>query len=71
MMTAIERLRRDLGWSQGELSKRSGVGRVTICHAETRKRIPSVPTLARLAEALNVAPRILLADFAPDSEHAS
>lgn len=71
MMTAIERLRRDRGWSQERLADEASVSRNAIVFAEGRKRNPSVSTLVKLAAALEVPARILLADFAPDPEQAS
>lgn len=49
----VERAKRN--WTQEELSKRSGVGRVTICNIE-RKGIKTIPvyTLEKLAAALEL-----------------
>ena len=54
MMNAIAKLRKELGLSQAELSRRSGVKQQTICMLETGKRkAPRLDTAAKLAAALN------------------
>lgn len=54
MMNAIAELRKALGLSQAELSRRSGIKQQTICMLETGKRkTPRLDTAAKLAAALN------------------
>jgi len=57
----IARLRRDRGYSQAELARRSGIPRTAINAYERGHRIPTSVTLARLVEAcghtLDVRPR--------------
>ena len=48
---ALERKRR--GWSQSELSRRSGLNSTTICEIENRWRIPRPSQLAKIADALD------------------
>lgn len=40
------------GWSQGELSRRSGVDRHFLNHIAHERKSPSVRTLVKLADAL-------------------
>ena len=49
----VERVKK--GWTQEELAKNSGVGRVTVSNIE-RKGIKNIPvyTLEKLAKALNM-----------------
>lgn len=58
---AIRNLRDELGVSQERLGLESGVHRNYIGGIERAERQPSVTTLARLAQALNVKPSDLLA----------
>jgi transcriptional regulator with XRE-family HTH domain len=55
--------RRREALTQGELAKKSGVGITTIVRIETGEiEEPRVSTLRKLAKALGVKPRDLLAD---------
>lgn len=47
-------IRRSKGFTQEKLSAESGIDRVAIANLETSKRRPTVTTLYRLAEALEV-----------------
>ncbi len=50
---ALARIRREHGWSQEELARRSGVATVTVAKLEERKSSdPRASTLARIADAL-------------------
>jgi transcriptional regulator with XRE-family HTH domain len=49
------------GLTQSELVKRSGIPKPTLSRYENDHVLPSLATLARLAEALNVSPGSLLA----------
>jgi transcriptional regulator with XRE-family HTH domain len=63
VLTQLRRIRQEQALSQRDLAARSGVTQVTIIHAEKGGETrPS--TLRRLAAALNVSPRELIA--APD-----
>ena len=57
----IKELRRQAGLSQGELGNRAGVSKQAISNWELGKAIPSGDNLLKLAEALKVEPRVLLA----------
>lgn len=55
--------RTEKGWTQTELSRRSGVSNVRISLIEASKSTPSGPTLQKLATALGVdANDVLLLD---------
>lgn len=56
----IRRLRKEQGFSQDELSDRSGLHRTYIGGIERSERNISLAALARLANALDVAPAALL-----------
>ena len=52
---------RDLrGLTQSEMAARSGVGAASISHFETGQRVPTLGTLVKLADALDVAVDALL-----------
>ena len=51
----IAELRAKRGWTQAELSRRSGVPQNTISQIETSVQDPRVNTLRRLATALGVS----------------
>jgi DNA-binding XRE family transcriptional regulator len=48
--------RLDSGWSQGELGRRAGVSRETVCRLERGYEHPSWHTVAKLAAALERNP---------------
>ncbi len=50
----VRTLRRSRGWTQTELSKRSGVSMNAIVKTERGQREPQVTTLSRLAQAFGV-----------------
>lgn len=54
--TVIKRLRESRAMTQEDLAFESGVGRVSIAMMETGRRIPTLPTVFRLADALGVEP---------------
>lgn len=54
------KLRDGRGWTQAELSERSGVAREDICRYEAGKRTPTVENLRRLAKALEVSLEALI-----------
>jgi molybdate-binding protein/transcriptional regulator with XRE-family HTH domain len=51
-MTTLAQLRRDRGWSQGELARRSAVSRAEISGIETGRLVPSVAAALRIASVL-------------------
>ncbi len=59
--TALRRLREERSMTQEDLAHESGVGRVSIAQMETGRRLPSLPTLFRLAAGLGVRPEALVA----------
>jgi transcriptional regulator with XRE-family HTH domain len=59
----IRRLRRERGFSIGELSRRSGLSKQTLSKVEQGDGNPTVDTLAALGKALDVAPRQLLTEW--------
>lgn len=50
----LQRIREARGWTQRELAERAGLPQSTIARYEKAGRTPTVPTLWRLASALNV-----------------
>lgn len=52
-MEKIKELRLNKGWSQEELAKKSGVGRISIIRYENNERIPQVDVASRIANALD------------------
>lgn len=60
----VRRLRLERGWTQEEFSERSGYGQSYLSELELGRRNPTVLTLHELAQALGVAPVILLQDDA-------
>ena len=54
--TVLRRFREERKMSQEDLAFESNVGRVSIAMMETGKRLPTLPTLFRLARGLSVRP---------------
>ena len=52
--TALRRLREGRNMTQEDLADKSGVGRVAIAKMETGRRLPSLPTLFKLASGLGL-----------------
>lgn len=61
-MEKIKELRLNKGWSQEELAKKSGVGRISIIRYENNERIPQVDVASRIANALGCTIDELLGD---------
>jgi transcriptional regulator with XRE-family HTH domain len=59
----IRRLRRERGFTIGELSRRSGLSKQTLSKVEQGDGNPTVDTLSALGEALDVSPRQLLTEW--------
>lgn len=52
--TEIRKRRRERGWTQGELAQKTNQGRYNIVSSwETRKKVPGLLSLYRLAEAFD------------------
>jgi transcriptional regulator with XRE-family HTH domain len=62
----IRRFREDRQLSIGELSRRAGVAKQTVAGIEAGSGNPTVDTLERLAEALNVTLRAVLSEMGVD-----
>lgn len=58
----IRRFRQRVGWTQEELAKRAGMGRVTLSRLESGDQSPRYSTLVALAKALGVSITDLLVD---------
>ena len=62
---AIKQARKELGWSQDELSKKSGVSRPQISNIESAKCNPRTTTLFELLRALDCKLKIHPLDETP------
>lgn len=58
----IKRLRRDKGWTQGDLADKSGIRVGQISKLERNEADPKLETLYKLMEALDCSPNTLLND---------
>jgi transcriptional regulator with XRE-family HTH domain len=63
----IRSYRADRGLSQGDIERRTGLLRCYLSRVENGHTVPSLETLAKIAEALDIT----LADFFPGSETPS
>lgn len=61
----IKELRKEHGWSQGELAEHVGGDARQISRYENGKITPSVDALVRIAEVLNISVDYLVIDNAP------
>jgi len=52
--------RESVRWSQGDLAKMTGLQPAAVSHFETGQRLPSIPNLVKLANALQVSTDWLL-----------
>lgn len=52
--TALRLLRNEKGWTQGEVARRAGLSVSMLSHYESGKRKPSLDSLGRLLDALEV-----------------
>ena len=64
----LARLRETRGLTQAELGKRSDIAAASISHFETGQRVPSLDSLVRLADALEVSMDALVGRAAADQE---
>jgi len=62
----IRRYRGDRGLSQGDIERRTGLLRCYLSRVENGHTVPSLETLAKIAEAMEIT----LADFFPGEESA-
>jgi len=60
----IRHFRADRGLSQGDIERRTGLLRCYLSRVENGHTVPSLETLAKIAEALSIS----LADFFPGSQ---
>ncbi len=58
----IKRLRRDKGWTQGQLAKKSNLGLNLISKLERNATDPKISTIYKLINALECSPDTLLMD---------
>ena len=56
----LRAIRRAADMTQKELAEKVGIAQKAVCGYETGQNSPSLPMLARLAEALNDEPRDLI-----------
>jgi transcriptional regulator with XRE-family HTH domain len=59
----IRTYRKEKGWSQDELAQKSGLSKISIGNYERGNRCPTLDTLQKIADALN----ILLSELTTDS----
>ncbi|MCR5293476.1 MAG: XRE family transcriptional regulator, partial [Eubacterium sp.] len=57
----IKKARKDAGFTQFELSQKTGINRSILSKIETNEQTPSLEQLGLLSDALNIAPAELLA----------
>jgi transcriptional regulator with XRE-family HTH domain len=63
----VQALREMRSLTQAELGKRAGIAAASISHFETGQRAPSLESLVRLADALDVSVDVLLGRAAVDA----
>ncbi len=63
----LRHLRSEIGMSQSELARRTGLPASHICNLEGGKLNPSLGTLAKIAEALDTTPSNLLSRVFSDA----
>lgn len=61
----VQQLRKAAGLTQEQLAERAGLHPTFISNVERAYRVPSVPTLLRLASALQVRPGAIVDDLDP------
>ncbi len=64
----IRRVRERRGWTLKETAKRTGVSESLISQIERDRVSPSIDTLMRLAEVLEISPEFLFEEFRPKKE---
>lgn len=66
----LKRIREMRGLTQAELGRRAEMGAASVSHFETGQRVPSLESLVRLADALDVSVDALLGRVAPEAPDA-
>lgn len=56
---AIKELRKEKGWSQGELAQRVGLSQMSVSHIERGAKTPSSKNLARIIKELGTTEMVL------------
>lgn len=70
VLQRLKEARENAQLSQLELAYRSGVSQNMITYIETGKRTPTLTTLLKLCNALNISPVVLFADSSADVKKA-
>jgi transcriptional regulator with XRE-family HTH domain len=60
LASELRKRRRSLGLTQIQLAQRSGLSRWSVVAYETGRELPSLPSLCRIVEALQVGSNVLL-----------
>jgi transcriptional regulator with XRE-family HTH domain len=60
LASTLQALREKRGLTQADLGKRAGMAAASVSHFETGQRAPSLESLVRLADALDVSVDVLL-----------
>jgi repressor LexA len=50
----LKKLRKERNWTQTELSEKSGISKVQVCHLERGKFTPTPKTLAKLVKVFDI-----------------
>jgi transcriptional regulator with XRE-family HTH domain len=53
--TNLSRVRNNLKWTQSDLAKRAGISQDWVSHFECGRRLPSLPVLLKLSNALGAS----------------
>ena len=64
---AVRRLREERGWSQEQLAEHADLNRGYVGDLERGRAMPSLATLTKLADALELRPSALIARFEPSA----
>ena len=62
ILSKIERLRKERGWSEYELAKRSGIPQTTLSSQHRRNHMPTIMTLEALCKAFGITMSQFFAD---------
>lgn len=62
VLAKIERLRKERGWSEYELAKRSGVAQTTLSSQHRKNHLPTIPTLEAICKAFGITMSQFFAD---------
>jgi transcriptional regulator with XRE-family HTH domain len=58
----IERMRKERGWSEYELAKRSGIPQTTLSSQHRKNHMPTIPTLEAICKAFGITMSQFFAD---------